>query len=77
MKLRTCDYCNGTGYDPEESARNCYICDGTGKIPDEPVSYCQACGEPVELGLEWCNRYRPAANLWETLNRENQDSSNE
>ncbi len=77
MKMKPCDYCNGTGHDPQELALKCYICDGTGEIPDEPVSHCQACGEPIELGLEWCQHHQPAADLWETLNRESHDSSHE
>lgn len=51
----------------------CYVCEGTGTIPDEPVSHCQACGEPVELGLEWCQRHQPAADLWQALNQESDE----
>ncbi len=39
-----------------------------GTIPGEAVSHCQACGEPVELGLEWCDLHKPAADLWQALN---------
>jgi DnaJ-class molecular chaperone len=74
MKMKPCDYCNGSGHDPAEHNSyfpiTCYICEGTGTIPDEPVSHCQACGEPVEVGREWCPYHQPAADLWEALNRE-------
>jgi DnaJ-class molecular chaperone len=48
----------------------CPICEGTGTIPDEPVSHCQGCGEPIELGLEWCQMHKPAADLWQALQEE-------
>lgn len=86
MKMKPCPNCDGEGYHlvliefhpskpgerigPEYVRDTCYICEGTGTIPDEPVSHCQACGEPVELGLEWCQFHRPAADLWQSLQEE-------
>ncbi len=69
--MKQCPYCNGTGRDPKGETEFCYICDATGTIPDEPVSHCQACGEPVELGLEWCQHHQPAADLWQALQEKN------
>lgn len=72
MKLKPCTHCAGAGgyHQLGEGLVMCYICEGTGTIPDEPVSHCQACGEPVEVGLEWCQLHRPAADLWQALNQE-------
>ncbi len=81
MKMQPCPNCNGTGVDGYEGDPDsglpgswndlpCYVCEGTGTIPDEPVSHCQACGEPVELGREWCHYHRPASDLWQALNQE-------
>jgi len=74
MKMKPCPECNGTAYrcldDKLLIAKNvvpCYFCEATGTIPNEPVSHCQACGEPIELGLEWCDRHLPAADLWQAL----------
>lgn len=77
MKMQPCPTCNGTGRMQVSETlftvafeRDCYICEGTGTIPAEEVSHCEACGEPVELGLNWCSDHVPAADLWEALNAE-------
>lgn len=76
MKMQPCPHCKGKGtlFVDWANEEICYICEGTGSIPDEPVSHCQACGEPVELGLEWCQHHRPAADLWQALNTSNSHS---
>jgi len=68
MKMKPCPDCNGIGKGNE--LWYCYICEGTGTMPTEPVSHCQGCGEPIELGLEWCQLHRPTADLWQALQEE-------
>jgi DnaJ-class molecular chaperone len=69
MKMKPCSHCHGTGIstiDWAEAPYNvleCPTCDGTGTIPDEPISHCQACGEPVDLGLKWCQLHQAATDL--------------
>ncbi|MDX2241383.1 MAG: hypothetical protein NW224_11925 [Leptolyngbyaceae cyanobacterium bins.302] len=74
MKMKPCPECNGSNSVIDipglKNILVCYICEGTGTIPDEPVSHCQGCGEPVELGHEWCNLHRPAADLWQAAQQE-------
>lgn len=70
MNLEQCPECNGEKYITfptceGERCITCPTCEGEGEIPSEPVSHCRACGEPIELGLEWCIFHRPA-DLWLT-----------
>ncbi len=68
MKMQPGPDCNGSGWTEQSWNIHCYICEGTGEVTAENVSHCQACGEPVELGLEWCDLHKPAADLWQALN---------